>query len=90
MSLMDCPECRKQISDQAEACPSCGFPIKPGCREPAFQAHRKRVFAGNLIICIICLPIGLYLKQPFVWILCIFGIIVCVWKLKKMSEVQQR
>jgi len=27
MALVNCRECGKQISDQAEACPSCGIPI---------------------------------------------------------------
>jgi hypothetical protein len=25
--LLDCPECGKQVSDRASACPGCGFPI---------------------------------------------------------------
>ena len=29
MALIKCPECGKQISDQAEACPKCGCPIEP-------------------------------------------------------------
>ena len=28
MSIITCPECGKDISDQAEACPHCGFPLK--------------------------------------------------------------
>lgn len=27
MALIDCPECSKRVSDQSNACPSCGFPI---------------------------------------------------------------
>lgn len=27
MALIECPECHKQISDKAEACPNCGYPI---------------------------------------------------------------
>ena len=27
MALITCPECGKQISDQAEACPNCGYPL---------------------------------------------------------------
>jgi len=30
MSLIDCPECRKSISDKATTCPQCGFPLKRG------------------------------------------------------------
>lgn len=29
MALISCPECLKKISDNAEYCPSCGFPINP-------------------------------------------------------------
>ena len=28
MALIKCPECGKEISDRAKACPSCGFPIQ--------------------------------------------------------------
>lgn len=34
MALILCPECFKQVSDKAEACPSCGFPIE---QEKALQ-----------------------------------------------------
>jgi len=27
MALIKCPECGKEISDRAAACPNCGFPI---------------------------------------------------------------
>ena len=27
MALINCPECGKQISDQAKNCPDCGYPI---------------------------------------------------------------
>lgn len=27
MALINCPECNKEISDKAEACPSCGLPM---------------------------------------------------------------
>ena len=29
MALITCPECKHSVSDQAPACPSCGYPIKP-------------------------------------------------------------
>lgn len=29
MSIINCPECGKEISDQAISCPNCGYPIKP-------------------------------------------------------------
>jgi len=36
MALIKCTECKREISDQAEFCPHCGFPIKP--REPVNKA----------------------------------------------------
>ena len=30
MALIDCPECKRSISDQAPSCPQCGYPIKGG------------------------------------------------------------
>ena len=27
MALIDCPECKKQVSDQAKSCPNCGFQV---------------------------------------------------------------
>lgn len=28
MALIKCPECEKEISDKASACPNCGYPIE--------------------------------------------------------------
>lgn len=28
MAMINCPECGKEISDKAESCPNCGFPLK--------------------------------------------------------------
>ena len=28
MSLINCPDCQKQVSSEAPACPSCGRPLK--------------------------------------------------------------
>ncbi len=32
MALIQCPECQKQISEQAAACPHCGFPLREAAR----------------------------------------------------------
>jgi len=29
MAIIECPECKKQISSAATACISCGFPVSP-------------------------------------------------------------
>jgi len=39
MALINCPECKKEISDMAESCPNCGFPIaKKAALKPALPA----------------------------------------------------
>lgn len=40
MSLINCPECSKQISDKVKACPHCGYPFEESQRRssPAFRA----------------------------------------------------
>ena len=34
MPLIACPECGRQISTEAEACPQCGHPNRPGFQPP--------------------------------------------------------
>ena len=38
MALIDCPECKTNVSDAAKSCPDCGFPIQ----ESLAQTHRPR------------------------------------------------
>lgn len=33
MALIRCPECNREISDKATACPGCGYPLKDNTRE---------------------------------------------------------
>ena len=43
MALISCPECKKEISDQATSCPHCGFPIaKPKTDEPTLPAQSQQ------------------------------------------------
>jgi uncharacterized membrane protein HdeD (DUF308 family) len=39
MALINCPECQKEISDQATACPHCGHPMK---RPTTIEATGKK------------------------------------------------
>ena len=45
MALINCPECGKEISDKAPACPNCGFAGKqdicPKCGKPRLSEPRK-------------------------------------------------
>lgn len=37
MALIRCPECQREVSDKATACPGCGYPL-PGAKTPELQA----------------------------------------------------
>ena len=39
--LIECPECKKTISDKASFCPHCGFPINETKEEPKKAPKRK-------------------------------------------------
>jgi hypothetical protein len=46
MALIHCPECQKEISDQASACPHCGHPMK---RPTTIEATGKKWKATQLL-----------------------------------------
>lgn len=43
MALVQCPECGKQVSDQAAACPECAYPI--GGPPASVAVHSSRVIS---------------------------------------------
>ena len=48
MALISCPECSHEVSDQATACPNCGFPLRtklPTANLPAPDADTRIVQA---------------------------------------------
>lgn len=40
--LVDCPECKRKVSDAAIACPSCGFPVKSIASESKIDQVKPR------------------------------------------------
>ncbi|MBN2594107.1 MAG: hypothetical protein JXA81_11415 [Sedimentisphaerales bacterium] len=56
--------------------------------EPQFQAFRKRILVGGLVICIIGIVFGLILNLPLVWGLGILGIIVVPIKYHLINKRQ--
>ena len=43
MALMACPECNKKVSDKAETCPNCGFPISRKRISDKFEKQEELV-----------------------------------------------
>jgi len=45
MSLIKCPECRNDISDQAASCPRCGYPLRGVTQTTAASADSSELDA---------------------------------------------
>lgn len=45
--LIACPECERQVSDRAKACPECGFPIQEHVAELQTLARRGALVASR-------------------------------------------
>lgn len=45
--LIPCPECERQISDRAKACPECGFPISEHLAEQRELARRQALIESR-------------------------------------------
>ncbi|MHB0897514.1 MAG: zinc ribbon domain-containing protein [Spirochaetales bacterium] len=58
MALINCPECKKEISDHVEACPYCGYPLKKeAAKENEVQKSgkaKKLVISILIAVIVIC------------------------------------
>ena len=52
MPLINCFECKHQISDQAKSCPSCGAPVNASYKPPVIKKHGiiKKIFLVALLL----------------------------------------
>ena len=48
MALIKCPECSKQVSDQAKSCPSCGCPISAASHTGEMQAGESNYVKATI------------------------------------------
>ena len=58
MALIECPECHQQVSDVAEVCPHCGYPIKNHVKvkQEVVDDHKKILGCRySLFVCRYCL-----------------------------------
>jgi hypothetical protein len=66
--LISCPECERQVSDRAVACPACGFPIAEHVAAEAARAARAeerstREHVGE-VDCVACEARGFRMVEP--------------------------
>jgi ribosomal protein L7/L12 len=48
MALIKCPECGNEISDQAAACPKCGYPCQPEKPEAEAETEADKLIRQTL------------------------------------------
>ena len=58
MALISCPECKKQVSDQAKSCPHCGVKLK---KAKSDEAKAGRIVA--VIVLVIVLVLGILVAR---------------------------
>lgn len=67
MALISCPECEKDISDQADKCPNCGYPMKKAiiqdtnptrpAREPIDKSKVRKVVISIAVVLVVILTV---------------------------------
>ena len=76
MALLNCPECKKEISSEAETCPHCGFSSKNAMVHAAKHKEAKETANRNKGCAIGCLSV--------------IGLIVIIGVIKSISPAQKK
>lgn len=63
MAMITCPECGKQISDQAVSCPNCGYVLSKRLKRQGGDSHIQsnravRIVTGSLALLLLCLVVA--------------------------------
>ena len=60
MALIKCPECNTEVSDQADACPKCAYPISGGRHRPVQTVEQTgKKFKLQLLISVLMIATAL-------------------------------
>ena len=74
MALMACPDCGRQVSDQALACPQCGRPFRSA--EPPERLRREARFLQSLTTgCGCLLLLFVFAMVGFAVLLVMYGVV---------------
>ena len=73
MALLKCPECDSQVSDKAQCCPKCGFPVKDMIEierktiQEKKRAKRKKmveIVLAVVVVCVVVVGVIAVIKRP--------------------------
>ena len=75
MALVKCPDCQKEHSDLAQACPNCGRPIRAVVVE---QTAKRWKDQQTIAILILLVSLGLMFTPLYAWgcVLAVGGLIM--------------
>jgi TM2 domain-containing membrane protein YozV len=105
MSLINCPECNKEISNRASSCPNCGCPIvkQQNMSQPIAPQQEQKSRSTAILLSLLLGGIGahkFYVDKPgagvvyllFCWtfIPAIFGLIEAIQYASMSNEVFQQ
>ena len=65
MALMNCPECGKEISDQVNNCPHCGFPVNN--KKDEGSNKKKKVIPVVIAAIVLLLILAAFFIYKFVY-----------------------
>ena len=63
MSLINCPECGKEISDRASSCPNCGYPICVSEDNNTANTNQNQQLQEEYLVCPYCNSKELHAEQ---------------------------
>lgn len=84
MALIDCPECGRQVSDRAPACPACGYPRQGQAKAPVHRAVQTIELTGkrwkalqlvSVMVMLLGLALGIAGHATLLVVLCVPGLI---------------
>ena len=78
MALIHCPECDREISEKAAACPHCGYPVKPAAAE-AYSLTHAVGFSRS----------GSGIFRALAWLCWIGGLVVAIFSSISVEHVYQ-
>lgn len=54
MALINCPECKKDISNKAKLCPQCGYDVSKHNRKVWIMRNKRKILTCAMILVILC------------------------------------
>lgn len=63
MALIKCPECGTEVSDKAEKCPKCAYPINTQIKDKVQTIElTSKKYKGQLVLSVLLLSLGLFIS----------------------------